>query len=141
MSDRGTYYDPHLGLLYANYFDNRGKFIGIGNYTEEGFAAMEEVHAALTSCQLDLAIADVQGGLSQSALSSLGESVVQAQLADPPAEPPPPEHSVSVAQPEAMQQGDHQATIPTVGVSGSAAVSRAESRRRFPPSGPCRWRH
>ncbi|NKB32230.1 MAG: amidohydrolase family protein [Pseudomonadales bacterium] len=42
MTERDTYYDPHLGLLYANYFDNRGKFIGIGNYTEEGFAAMEE---------------------------------------------------------------------------------------------------
>lgn len=42
MTARGTYYDPHLGLLYANYFDNRGKYIGIGNYTEEGFAAMEE---------------------------------------------------------------------------------------------------
>lgn len=42
MTERGTYYDPHLGLLYANYFDNRPKFIGIGNYTEAGFAAMEE---------------------------------------------------------------------------------------------------
>lgn len=42
MTERGTYYDPHLGLLYANYFDNRAKFIGIGNYTEAGFAAMEE---------------------------------------------------------------------------------------------------
>ncbi|MDD9889798.1 MAG: amidohydrolase family protein [Gammaproteobacteria bacterium] len=45
MSETGTYYDPHLGLLYANYFDNRGKFIGIGNYTEEGYAAMEEARS------------------------------------------------------------------------------------------------
>ncbi len=42
MAEHGTYLDPHLGLLYANYFDNREKFIGIGNYTEGGFALMEE---------------------------------------------------------------------------------------------------
>ena len=42
MAERGTYLDPHLGLLYANYFDNKEKYIGLGNYTEEGFALMEE---------------------------------------------------------------------------------------------------
>ena len=42
MAERGTYLDPHLGLLYANYFDNKEKYIGLGNYTEEGFAIMEK---------------------------------------------------------------------------------------------------
>ena len=42
MADRGTYLDPHVGSLWANYFDNRDRFIGRGNYTEEGFALMEE---------------------------------------------------------------------------------------------------
>ena len=42
MAERGTYLDPHLGLIYANYFDNKERFIGRGNYTEEGFASMEE---------------------------------------------------------------------------------------------------
>ncbi len=42
MAEHGTYLDPHLGLLYANYFDNKEKFIGLGNYTEQGFALMEE---------------------------------------------------------------------------------------------------
>lgn len=42
MAEHGTYLDPHLGLLYANYFDNKEKYIGLGNYTEEGFALMEE---------------------------------------------------------------------------------------------------
>jgi len=42
MAEHGTYLDPHIGLLYANYSDNREKYIGIGNYTEQGFALMEE---------------------------------------------------------------------------------------------------
>ena len=42
MAERGTYLDPHLGLLYANYFDHREQYLGRGNYTEEGFALMEE---------------------------------------------------------------------------------------------------
>ena len=42
MAERGTYLDPHLHLLWANYFEHRDRFIGRGNYTEEGFALMEE---------------------------------------------------------------------------------------------------
>ena len=40
---RGVYFDPHVGLVIHNYLDNKAKFLGIGNYTEEGFAAMEKV--------------------------------------------------------------------------------------------------
>ena len=42
MAERGTYLDPHVGSLWANYFEHRPRFIGLGNYTEEGFALMEE---------------------------------------------------------------------------------------------------
>jgi quinoprotein glucose dehydrogenase len=41
LSQRGTYYDPQCSLVFRNYLDNRPKFEGIGNYNEEGFAAME----------------------------------------------------------------------------------------------------
>ena len=41
MAEHGTYYDPHIGLIFQNYFDNREKYLGIGNYTEDGFAQME----------------------------------------------------------------------------------------------------
>ncbi len=41
MAEHGTFYDPHIGLIFANYFDNKAKFLGVGNYTEEGFAQME----------------------------------------------------------------------------------------------------
>ena len=42
MAERGTYLDPHVHLLWANYSEHRDRFIGRGNYTEEGFALMEE---------------------------------------------------------------------------------------------------
>ena len=41
MHDRGTFFDPNFLVLH-NYLDNRSKFLGIGNYTEEGFQYMEK---------------------------------------------------------------------------------------------------
>lgn len=41
MAQRGTYFDPNFLVLH-NYLENKPKFLGIGNYTEEGFAAMEK---------------------------------------------------------------------------------------------------
>jgi imidazolonepropionase-like amidohydrolase len=40
MAQRGVFFDPNFLVLH-NYLDNKTKFLGIGNYTEEGFAAME----------------------------------------------------------------------------------------------------
>lgn len=39
MAEHGTYFDPNFLVLH-NYLENKPKFLGIGNYTEEGFAAM-----------------------------------------------------------------------------------------------------
>jgi len=39
MADRGVYFDPNFLVLH-NYLDNKPKFLGTGNYTEEGFAHM-----------------------------------------------------------------------------------------------------
>lgn len=41
MADRGVYYDPQCALILQNYIDNKDKFVGVGNFTEAGFAAME----------------------------------------------------------------------------------------------------
>jgi imidazolonepropionase-like amidohydrolase len=38
MAKNGTYFDPNIGLVSQNYLANKEKFLGIGNYTEEGFA-------------------------------------------------------------------------------------------------------
>jgi imidazolonepropionase-like amidohydrolase len=43
LAQRGTYFDPQAGLVIENYLQNRAHYLGIGNYTEEGFAAMEKI--------------------------------------------------------------------------------------------------
>ncbi|HEX8172431.1 MAG TPA: amidohydrolase family protein [Thermoanaerobaculia bacterium] len=40
MAAHGTYFDPNTDLIFRNYFENKQHFLGIGSYTEEGFAAM-----------------------------------------------------------------------------------------------------
>ena len=42
MAERGTYYDPNIGLVLQNYLENKPKYFGIGNYNEEGFAFMQK---------------------------------------------------------------------------------------------------
>jgi imidazolonepropionase-like amidohydrolase len=42
MAEHGTYYDPNIGLVLQNYIENKPKFLGSGNYNEEGFAFMEK---------------------------------------------------------------------------------------------------
>ena len=46
MAQHGVYFDPNFVVLH-NYIDNRPKFLGIGNYTTEGFAMMEKVLPSL----------------------------------------------------------------------------------------------
>ena len=41
LAANGTFYDPNTDLIFANYFENRDRYLGIGNYTEEGFRQME----------------------------------------------------------------------------------------------------
>ena len=42
MAQHGTYYDPNFGLLLHNYIENKEKFLGIGNFNEEGFEYMQK---------------------------------------------------------------------------------------------------
>jgi len=41
LAEHGTYFDPNIGLVAQNYLAHRANFLGIGNYTEEGMAAMQ----------------------------------------------------------------------------------------------------
>ena len=41
MAEAGVFYDPHTSLVIQNYLDNKERFLGVGNYTEEGFRHME----------------------------------------------------------------------------------------------------
>jgi imidazolonepropionase-like amidohydrolase len=41
IADKGVFFDPHTYLVFQNYFDNKARYLGTGNYTEEGFRHME----------------------------------------------------------------------------------------------------
>ena len=42
MAAKGVYFDPNVGVVLQNYLRNKDKYMGIGNYNEEGFAYMEK---------------------------------------------------------------------------------------------------
>ena len=42
MAERGTFFEPNIGLVSQNYIENRDRFLGTGNYDEQGFRFMEE---------------------------------------------------------------------------------------------------
>ncbi|MGH9318624.1 MAG: amidohydrolase family protein [Vicinamibacteria bacterium] len=41
MAERGTYFEPNIGLVSQNYVAHKSRYLGIGNYTEKGFDFME----------------------------------------------------------------------------------------------------
>jgi imidazolonepropionase-like amidohydrolase len=55
IADHGTYFDPNIGLVAQNYLAHRANYLGIGNYTEEGMAAMQRsIPASLAVFKLAL---------------------------------------------------------------------------------------
>jgi imidazolonepropionase-like amidohydrolase len=56
MAERGVYFDPNIGVVIQNYLRNKAKFLGIGNYTEEGFAYMEKA-VGLNNAMIKKAVA------------------------------------------------------------------------------------
>jgi imidazolonepropionase-like amidohydrolase len=42
MAEHDVWYDPQCRLIDQNYIDNKEKYLGLGNYTEEAFAMMEK---------------------------------------------------------------------------------------------------
>ena len=42
MAERGTFFEPNIGLVSQNYIENKARYLGIGNYNEEGFRFMEQ---------------------------------------------------------------------------------------------------
>src|SRR5262249_36312712 len=56
MAARGVYFDPNVGVVIQNYLRNKSRFLGIGNYTEEGFAYMEKA-VGLNNAMIKIAVA------------------------------------------------------------------------------------
>ena len=42
MAQKGTYFEPNIGLVSQNYIENKQRYLGTGNYTEDGFKKTEE---------------------------------------------------------------------------------------------------
>ncbi len=42
MAERGTYFEPNIGLVSQNYLANKARYLGIGNFDEEGFRFTEK---------------------------------------------------------------------------------------------------
>jgi imidazolonepropionase-like amidohydrolase len=42
MAARGVFFEPNVGLLLQNYLENKDRYLGIGNFSESGFALMEK---------------------------------------------------------------------------------------------------
>lgn len=42
MAERGVYFDPNVGVVMQNYLRNRNRFLGVGDYTADSFASMEQ---------------------------------------------------------------------------------------------------
>jgi imidazolonepropionase-like amidohydrolase len=41
MAQKGTYFDPNVGVVLQNYLKNKDRFLGIGNFDEAGFGFMQ----------------------------------------------------------------------------------------------------
>ncbi len=41
MAQKGTFFDPNVGLVLQNYLQNQDRFLGIGNFDEAGFGFMQ----------------------------------------------------------------------------------------------------
>jgi imidazolonepropionase-like amidohydrolase len=42
MAQRGTYFEPNIGLVSQNYIENKSHYFGIGNFDDAGFKFMED---------------------------------------------------------------------------------------------------
>jgi imidazolonepropionase-like amidohydrolase len=42
MQQHGTWFEPNIGLVSQNYLENKARFLGSGNFNEEGFAFTEK---------------------------------------------------------------------------------------------------
>ena len=43
MKDANVYFDPNIGLILHNYIENKNRYLGSGNFTDESFAFMEQM--------------------------------------------------------------------------------------------------
>ncbi|MBS1240643.1 MAG: amidohydrolase [Gemmatimonadetes bacterium] len=53
----GTFISPQVGLVVQNYLENKARYLGVGNYTEEGMAIMgRDLHLDFEVCRLAVSV-------------------------------------------------------------------------------------
>jgi imidazolonepropionase-like amidohydrolase len=53
----GTFISPQVGLVVQNYLENKARYLGVGNYTEEGMAIMgRDLHLDFEVCSLAVSV-------------------------------------------------------------------------------------
>jgi imidazolonepropionase-like amidohydrolase len=51
--DEGVFISPQVGLVVQNYMENKARYLGVGNYTEEGMQTMQDdMHFDFELCSL-----------------------------------------------------------------------------------------
>ena len=60
----GTFISPQVGLVVQNYLENKARYLGVGNYTEEGMAIMaRDLPLDFEVCRLALGVPGGEGGV------------------------------------------------------------------------------
>lgn len=66
--DAGAFLGPQVGLVIQNYIENKERYLGVGNYTEEGMQIMErDMHFDFEVCSLAAQLPDAKLVLSTDA--------------------------------------------------------------------------
>ena len=74
MKAANVFFDPNIGLVLQNYIENKAKFLGSGNYTEEGFAFMEKAVPTLGPIFKKALVAGLRMPLGTDAVAGAHES-------------------------------------------------------------------
>jgi imidazolonepropionase-like amidohydrolase len=98
MAARGTIFDPQCGLIFRNYLENKPKYLGIENYTEAGFAAMEKaVPLAIATMKLALSVPRLRMAYGTDAVAGAHGRNVEDLICRVEEAGEPPLHAIAAA--------------------------------------------
>ncbi len=98
MAERGTIFDPQCSLIFRNYLENKPKYLGIENYTEAGFAAMEKaVPLAVATLKLALSVPNLRMAYGTDAVAGAHGRNVEDLICRVREAGEPPLHAITTA--------------------------------------------
>ena len=98
MASRGTIFDPQCNLIFRNYLENKAKYLGIENYTEAGFAAMEKaVPLAVAALKLAFSVPGLKMAYGTDAVAGAHGRNVEDLICRVREAGEPPLHAIATA--------------------------------------------